>query len=346
MWIAENYTPFAVGRAFVRDGDGREVWAVAIRGTFTILADGKLALPDEQVPVSRCPQYRDEPGRSSLVCDSDFSYGKLATDIVVRGQAWAPGKRAIPNMLAGFQLGTIRKKLWVQGDRVWERAPGSKSLSASRAQPFVSMPLEYERAWGGMDPTGNSDWPSNPVGTGYAEDPATLEQIALPNLEDPDEPTTVPGKAPKRVAGFGAIAPNWLQRTRHAGTYDAQWQRERAPLWPADFNPRFFQVAPDDQQSKGFLEGGEVCELSGLTPEGTLRFALPDQRIHTTTLLGDDVEQRKAKLQFVSIEPDLRRLQIVWLMTLECHGREHTLSRTDIRCEGERLCRSRPTRTI
>jgi hypothetical protein len=53
------------------------------------------------------------------------------------------------------------------------------------------------------------------------------------------------------------------------------WRRERAPLWPLDFDPRFCQVAPSDQQVPGFLHGGETCRLLNLTPEGSTTFVLP-----------------------------------------------------------------------
>ena len=44
--------------------------------------------------------------------------------------------------------------------------------------------------------------------------------------------------------GFGPIGPDWEPRQRHAGTYDERWKRERAPVLPADFDPRHNCVAP------------------------------------------------------------------------------------------------------
>jgi hypothetical protein len=180
----------------------------------------------------------------------------------------------------------------------------------------------------------------NPVGRGFSKQVAALEHQAVPNVEDPREPLTVAGQAPSQPAGFGALAPHWSQRTRYAGTYDARWQREQAPLWPEDFDARFFQVAPADQQIQGFLRGGEVCELRNLTPQGLLRFTLPRLRIATTTHFTDNEVQRPADLHLVLIDADARRIQLVWQLALECHGREHTLRCTRIRWEGERICRS------
>ncbi|MEY4575389.1 MAG: hypothetical protein RL701_92 [Pseudomonadota bacterium] len=348
LWVAENHTPFAVGRSFVRDREGREVWAVAIRATFQIEADGSLGLAAEQVPVSRAASYRGQPGNSSLLFDTDFAFTKLATDVVLQGHAWAPAQRAAPSVAVSLQLGAIRKQLCVHGARTWARQKesGGQTSVPSRAQPFLKWPIVYEHAWGGLDPEGAGGWELNPVGLGFAKQVATLEERPVPNVEDPREPLTVAGQAPSQPAGFGAIAPHWAQRTRYAGTYDARWQRERAPLWPEDFDTRFFQVAPPDQQIPGFLRGGEVCELRNLTPQGALRFTLPRLRITTTTHFKDSEVQRVADLHLVSVDTDALRVQLVWQMTLECHGREHLLRCTRIRWEGERICRSQSTPTV
>ena len=103
-----------------------------------------------------------------------------------------------------------------------------------------------------------------------------------------------------------------------------------------DFDPRFFQVAPEDQRPPQFLSGGEQCELHNLSRSGLLRFSLPEIRIATRTILGGSEQARDAQLHTVLIEPDLRRVQLVWLMTLECHGREHLIERTLIHNEGDR----------
>src|SRR4029079_3507430 len=48
--------------------------------------------------------------------------------------------------------------------------------------------------------------------------------------------------------GWAAIPAHWSQRARFAGTYDDAWRESRWPLPPEDFDPRFFNVAPIDQQ--------------------------------------------------------------------------------------------------
>lgn len=343
LWVADNLTPFAVDRGFVRDVNGGELWVVVVRATFQVENDGTLVLAQEQLPVSRAPAYCGAPGSSSLLFDSDFPITKHGTDVILHGHAWAPGRRAAPLVDVGMQVGPMRKQLRVYGTRTWQNRLGTSDLAATQPEPFLKSPITYEDAWGGKDPKGNGYWASNPVGRGYANEPASLVHTELPSVEDPLEPLTQADAEPRKPAGFGAIAPHWPQRTRYAGTYDTQWQRERAPLWPNDFDVRFFHVAPDDQQVHGFLQGGEHCELHNLTSDGKLSFALPRNRIVTTTHFIDREEQRSADLHLVLLEPDLRRVQLVWHMALDCHAREHLIRRTRIRCEGERIPWARQT---
>lgn len=347
LWTADNYTPFAIGRAFVRDREGRETWVVATRGTFSIRSDGSIMVAEQQEPVSRVPRYLGDSATSGLLFDSDFVFSKLATDVVVVGEAWASRGRPVSSVDVQLRVADVRKTLRVHGERRWRRSGAGAKLTLDRAEPFVHMPITYERAWGGRDPEGeNSSWPLNPIGRGFARRAEALIHTAAPNIENPREPVTEAAMAPSAPAGFGALSPNWAQRLKYAGTYDERWQQERAPLWPEDFDHRFFQISSEDQRSSGFLKGGEPCELHNMTSDvETLRFHLPRITINTTTHFRDRIESRPADLHLVVLEPEERRLQLVWHAAIECHGREHLLQRTRIKHEGEKLCLSQSTPT-
>ncbi len=338
MWITKNFTPFSVGGAFVCDREGRKFWVVAIRATFTISEHGQLLRPREQPPVSRAPQFVGEPAKSELLWDSDFPLSKEATDVIVRGEAWAPGARPAASVDVGFQVGALKKLLRVHGERVWVRATGSNALMPGKPKPFVSMPLSYTRAYGGVDPSGNGYWAHNPLGRGHHENNAAkLLDTLLPNIEDPRDPLYSTDQKPKGAAGFGALAAHWQPRIAYAGTYDETWKRDRAPLLPENFDARFFQIAPPDQQVPGFLRGGETFVLQNLTPRGTLRFTLPTLRFYVETLFSDRIEPaRDAQLHTLLLEAKEQRLTMVWHTALECHGRDHLLHSSLIKWEGER----------
>lgn len=329
MWQVDNRTPFAAERGWVRDRDGAEVWLVAVKATFDILPDGSTIPSQEQPPVLRAPEYHGEPGKSSIKYEADLVLTKKTTDVLVVGHAYAPGGKAVSELDVGFKVGPVQKILRVFGDRMWG------SSGPSEPQPFVKMPLVYERAFGGVDslsehPERDWDW-RNPVGTGFAVEKSHLCDRLLPNIEYPDARFIEWNDRPP-PAGFGAIAGHWQPRAGLAGTYDDKWMNTRQPLLPEDFDDRFFQYAPVDQQAPRFLEGGEPVTLLNLTPGGRLEFALPrvELAIRTRFFDGTTVDHEKPSLHSVIMEPDSPTVSLVWHVALECHARVYQLDLTSI----------------
>jgi hypothetical protein len=221
-------------------------------------------------------------------------------------------------MDVSLRVGSISKRVRVFGDRVWRLG-----MSMSRPEPFDTMPLVWERAYGGVDESREKvrAEPRNPVGQGFhPPDDEEETEFWLPNLEDPSQLISSRRHSPE-PACFAPIAPHWEPRASHAGTYDERWQQERAPYLPDDFDPRFFQIAPSDQIAAGHLEGGETVEVQGATPGGVLRFRLPMVDLGITYVV-DGVEQpRPAVLDTVILEPDQERVQLVWRTVLRCDKR-------------------------
>jgi hypothetical protein len=327
MWAIENQTPFAAERTFVRDRDGSEIWLIAVRATFQLFPDGSLQVAKKQEPVALAPLFSGKPGVSSLKCDSDLPRTKESTDILLNATAHVPKHLADSDeLVVGFRVGNISKKLTVVGDRVWERNFGI--LGPSTPKPFRSMPICYERALGANPElvTSKSDFvyaERNPVGTGLV----AVESGSLPNIYNPGESSVRPStKLP--VAGFGPVAGHWSPRRGLAGTYDDKWQKEKRPLLPDDFNDAWFQSAPKDQITSGFLQGGETVELFNLTPSGSLKFQLPRHSFGFRTSIDGKVELHRSNLHTVLIEPDDNRLSMVWHTALPCHHTLYTLKRT------------------
>lgn len=336
MWVLENQTPFAAERAWVRDGNGAEVWVVAVKGTFIIKRDGSTELAEKQEDVCLVPQYRGEPGRSSLRYESDLIHKKLTTDILLNGHAYAPTGKQATQMDVMMEVGPIRKVLRIYGDREWVK--GSMGLSMTPPQPFKRMPIVYERAFGGIDQKSSNPekhgWePRNPVGIGFALTPEHLAGQRAPNIEDPREPLRSWEHRP-RPAGFGPIANFWSPRLQLAGTYDDTWRKERLPLLPANFAERFYQCAPEDQQAPRYLTGGEPVTLFNLTSDGPLRFTLPEVCISFTTyFFTGEIREHGGVLHTVIAEPDVPRVIMVWHTNLECHSMALKLMKTVIHQE-------------
>jgi hypothetical protein len=327
MWQIDNRTPFAAERGWVRDRTGAEVWLVAVKCTFDIERDGSTVISAEQPPVLRVPEPHGEPGKSSLKYEADLVLTKTTTDIIVVGHAHAPGGRPVTQLWVGFRVGPVQKVLRVFGDRKWG------AFGPSSPEPFTAMPLVYERAFGGVDPasqTPERDCDSrNPVGTGFAVARDSLSAVALPNIEYPHE-IIRSWKDRPRPAGFGPIAGHWQPRVEFSGTYDDEWLKQRQPLLPDDFDDRFFQSAPQDQQAAAFLRGGESVVLHHLTPAGDLLFSLPKVFLGFETRFHDGSRaiHRERRLHTVILEPDHPRVSLVWHTALPCHSNVQKLERT------------------
>jgi hypothetical protein len=230
-------------------------------------------------------------------------------------------------------VGPVRKTVRVVGDRAWVR--GGVGYVASEPRPFTTMPLVWERAFGGTDVVDGVPQAEgrNPVGTGFRAGPDPLDGVRLPNLEDPADPVAswTLGPAPACFApGRAALLP----RRRHAGTYDDAWQRGRAPYLPTDFDARFFQLAPEGLTAPGHFEGGEPLEVDGASAAGPVRCALPRVALDVDFALRGTLETRRAVLDTVLIEPDANRLSLVWRAALRCDKQALRVSAVLVRAAG------------
>lgn len=332
MWQLENRTPYAAERTWVRDRDGAEIWLVAVKCSFDIAPDGETSVAPEQPPVAQAPVFIDEAApQPSLLYEMDLVRTKQTTDVLLIGHAHAPGGVPVAQIDVGLRVGPIAKRLRVTGDRVWLGG------SPSEPQPFVTMPLVWERTYGGVDPwTRDAPNPQfdvrNPVGTGFALEAAHAEGMRLPNIEYPDQLVRTWNDRPE-PAGFGPLCNHWQPRAGFAGTYDEAWQRERLPLLPVDFDDRHYQCAPADQQAPQFLAGGEPVMLINLWPHGEmLRFELPRVILGMETFFSDGqrlLHERPA-LHTVIVEPDRSRVALVWHSALPCHPKVHKLLKTRV----------------
>lgn len=331
VWEVRNSTPYQADRGWVRDITGREVWLVAVRARFRIVAGrGAVWDPDlGQDAVRLAPEFSGSGPLSALVADSDLVHEKRATDVLMTGHACAPRGHLATQLAVGMSVGPVAKRIAVFGDRLWTLG------AASEPRPFSRMPLDHGRAYGGPDLAGDPDAPvdwyePNPAGQGYTSRASALDGARLPNLEDPSGLMRSPSDRPRPMS-FGAIAPHWPQRRRYAGTYDAAWEKARLPLLPLDFDPRYHQQAPEDQQVEGFLRGGEAVRLDGVHPDGPLEFALPRVSLAFETQFDDLTKMtHRAHLHTVVFEPDIPAVSMVWHTSLECHSRVNLLLATRV----------------
>jgi hypothetical protein len=316
-----NATKMIAGYAMGMRPDGRESIVVVVKGTFTIPAQGKEPqLAEEQVPLMMADVSTGEPGFSAPLYESDFAPYKPTCDVLLNGSAYAPDGKPVERVTVSLRVGTMKKSFNVVGNRVWRR--GVLGPSPTAPEKFVTLPFSYDRAFGGVDKTDEekSRWRTfvpNHFGVGYHDHPldASIDGTPLPNTEEIGRPITDP-RGPYRPMSFGPIFRAWQPRLKYAGTYDDKWLENTFPFLPADFDDRYFQAAPEDQQID-YLRGGEEVELVNLTREGRTRFNLPQVRVPVEfSRLDGGRETKDAIIDSLLLEPDQGRFMLCWRTSL------------------------------
>lgn len=192
----------------------------------------------------------------------DEGVAKLTPEYLVHGKAFPPPER--PNGCAvRARFGALEKTLLVLGERHWD------GTSASEAQPFAEMPIDWTRAYGG------ADFAHNTAGRGrQAQDGVTW----LPNIELPNDRLVRPDQT-VAPAGFGALDAMHPQRAQYRGTYDADYLKQHAPGFAPDTDWRHFNLAQPDQWVAGAIAGDEVFSFEHMHPaKAKIEGRLPGMR--------------------------------------------------------------------
>jgi hypothetical protein len=308
-----NATRMVAGYTMGMDPEGREYLVVVVKGTFDIPTDGgEATLSAQQLPLVAADTFTGEPGFSAPVYESEYCLTKPRCDVLLIGNAYTPGGKPAPYTRVSLQVGPISKTIDVIGNRTWSGRGGSPS----EPEPFTVMPISYDRAFGGVDnsnPDKATAYVRNPVGIGYRPLMNTdqLREQPVPNTQEPGKPITSPN-GEYRPMSFGPVGRSWTPRLGYAGTYDDKWLEDTFPFLPADFDSRYYQAAPEDQQM-AYPVGGEKISLVNLTSAGHLDFNLPT--INLPVEFEDADFNRKALLlaiDTVLIEPEKQRISLVW----------------------------------
>jgi hypothetical protein len=315
-----NSTRMVAGYTMGLEPTGRELLVVVVKGTFSIPTEpgAALKLQHEQVPLVMSDEFFGEPGVSAPRYEVDFAPRKQRCDILLNGSAHAPDGRPTNRVTVGLKVGAWSKAFSVVGNRTWYKAAG---VHATSPEPFMIMPISYDRAFGGVDlrhdnPAKHAAYRANPCGRGFHEhlNGDWLQGSPLPNTEELGKPVSKPDGS-YRPMSFGAVGRHWEPRCNFAGTYDEQWQAQVFPFLPGDFDEQYYQCASIDQQLPG-LVGEQTVTLLNLTPEGRCVFVLPHFRAPVCILTKKGVsEEYQPTPDTVLIEPDYARVMLSWRVT-------------------------------
>ena len=272
--MLRNATSFAADAIPLHDERGVDILVVVAKATFFVRG-GKLVIADDQAPVRMTDVHTDivavEEGReSSIRYPSDIAGEKSGADIVVVGNAIS--RKPVPSIDVAVRIPGRSVALRVHGERAFYKSTVGMRISEGKA--VECAPITYERAYGGKSKDGSIiDW-RNPVGRGVHKSSAELDLAPAPSIEDPLHP--IEDARESVPVGFGAIPMWWLPRRDWAGTMDAQWQAERMPLPPTDFDRRFYQIAHPSLQMERPLKAGDAIATYGLCADGLFEGVVPD----------------------------------------------------------------------
>ncbi len=305
------------------DKNGFDYAALIIKGNFVLNPSNmNLVLSDQPAKLIKADKYYDEADNSSVQYEADTCILKQGTDIVLNGHAYVPGNQMQRAVDVGLQINDRNISYRVFGDRQWEK--NGLSWNITQAERFDRLPLIYENAFGGIDTSTLEDdvvqySDFNPTGKGFVGNKKTpVEGLFLPNIENPQKLISQYTDRPL-PSGFGFISRTWQPRVKLAGTYDENWQTNRSPLLPLDFDEKYFNAAHPDLITPGHLSGGEKILLRNLSKLGDIGFIIPEWTAPVKVTVKGRSKSIQPLLDTVIIEPDINNVSLTWRVTMPCY---------------------------
>ncbi|MFC3226797.1 DUF2169 domain-containing protein [Marinibaculum pumilum] len=235
------------------------------------------------------------------------SLPKGAAEVLAIGDCHAPEGTTLREAEVGIRLGAVEKRLKVTGRRIW-RHKWDNLYQASAPEPFTSVPLSWQSAFGG------NGFAANPLGRGFVAEALSAENVRLPQVEYPGQPVTDPDSRPK-PASFAPIAADWPQRTARYGDYGAAYlQGGHFPGLAADTDFKAFNRASADQWQKDWFAGDERYAVLGMHPgRPRIEGRLPEIRARCFL----DIADGKGGLRLAEVP---QNLDTVWLFPGDLRG--------------------------
>lgn len=285
-------------------GENHMLGCVIARPTYAI-DNGKLVpTPDEPWPVEGQPV---ETPCGEFPADMPFLTGGV--DLFVVGHAHHPDGGAGPSLRVDIRVGEqFHRAIQIVGDRWWRESNGT--LQPSQPVPFESMPLTYERAYGGKADVDGSElsYPANPDGVGFYVTPEQAEGQPLPNLEDVENPITCVEDQPEPVGTAPYPAGGSLKMINAVEQELEDKGNERiTQVKPLMFNNAHPKMIIEPAMAP---KPGDVFEATHMTPEGPLRFEMPDDQLHVHVQLEDRSYVFPLHVDQIGIMADDRRVFI------------------------------------
>lgn len=275
----DNCTPYPAVFMNTIISEERLLGAVIVKAAF-LIQDNAL-VPDEGPPwpVGGMPiktEYGELEGETPFLRDG--------ADLILLGNAYPPSDTA-GFVHVNLQAGEFAYGINVFGDRKWVRNPSEEALTPSDPVPFSSIPLVWERAYGGKARVDAGEMPfaANPAGRGFFIEESAAEGQPLPNLEDPDHPIQTWQDQPDPRAP-GPYPKEWSLRAHRAAEFSTEGPVPRL----IKLKPAYFNNANPHLVLKPAPAPGEMISVTHVRPKGgACRFTVPDLSFHVYVQLQD-----------------------------------------------------------
>lgn len=314
MQVSCNTTPFPAERFVSIDKQARKHCVLVVKASFDVAHDGSCRPAAEQAAFVFADQHHGDPALTSIRHESDFVPVKPRADVLLDACAVAPPGRVVTELAVALSGPGFDKPALVTGDRNWTRAV--VGVVASKPQAFSSMPLTWDRAFGGSDLSGDDPArhgcePRNLSGVGFhhGANARTVGGRPLPNVEAAGRRMRAWSDKPEPV-GFGPVGRSWSPRSGFAGTYDEAWMQDRRPFLPLDFDERYFQSAPLDQQLDR-LQPQMAFQCLNMSEARRFVVRLPELAVPVRFCFDDRVDAQVATPDTLILQPALRRIVLV-----------------------------------
>ena len=266
-------------------------------GMMAFFTFDKNNLPDLLPEAKMWPLAVRAMGENAIL---DEGFPKPVGEFLVFGAAHAPINAPATEVVVAAQIGSLKKALFVRGDRHFN-ALGL----VSTPKAFAFMPITPATAFGGAGS------PDNPWGKGLHKvlDADGASRLPLPNVETASMPILAAGDvAPP--AGFWAYGPDAPERSRHLGEFSQPWLKQTWPHLPDTTDLAYFQTAPLDQRLPGFFQGDETIQILNMHPSRPLiASSLPKLRarcfVNRRAAGGEEFTELQTRAETVWLFPEL-----------------------------------------
>jgi hypothetical protein len=321
-----NQTPFPASLSLSKVLGSPDVRAglLIAKASFHVDGQGQVVLSPDPFGVLA----EDEETELGVLPADTHPREGTELEVMLLGAAYAPGGRPVPSMQVSLTIAHRTWRLAVTGDRHWIGA--GPDARPSEPDPFVRMPLGWERAFGGrcdveLDPHTVMEVmdPRNPEGRGFdaealargfAEHVGVPEGYPrfpllrrLPNVEHPEA----------RVESFAdrpepcSWAPRLVSMIRP--TDDPKELERMARGEPVRMPVGWLRSAPGMVLPAAPL--GTPVRATGVLPSGReWSFVLPAFAIHADYVLGERHGSKPLVAQRLVLLPEESRFYLVFRM--------------------------------